>query len=282
MPGIDPYYDVGGGSPRFLGKFRGIVSDTEDPLSIGRIKVMVPAIPLSDLPNWAMPCVPYAGESQGFYFIPPKGANVWVEFEDGDPHFPIWSGCWWEKKEDLPKKPDEETALPIVKVLQTENFSLVIDDNEDKGSLTLNCNKTAVKNEIELVLDNNGVKLVVKDGDGADKATITMNKDNGIVIDYPNAKITLTDKELKSEVSSSIHTIVDKKITLDTKDVSITGNTTIDKDLTVKGQGDITKDLAVKGKVSVTKDLAVTGKGNITGATTISSNTTITGNLTVS
>ena len=27
--------------------------------------------------------------------IPPVGANVWVEFEGGDPDYPIWSGCFW-------------------------------------------------------------------------------------------------------------------------------------------------------------------------------------------
>ena len=36
-----------------------------------------------------------AGNGVGFFAIPPKGANVWVEFEGGDPDQPIWSGCFW-------------------------------------------------------------------------------------------------------------------------------------------------------------------------------------------
>jgi Type VI secretion system/phage-baseplate injector OB domain len=29
----------------------------------------------------------------GVYMVPPIGAGVWVEFEQGDPGKPIWSGC---------------------------------------------------------------------------------------------------------------------------------------------------------------------------------------------
>jgi hypothetical protein len=31
----------------------------------------------------------------GIYCVPPIGAGVWVEFEQGDPNKPIWSGCRW-------------------------------------------------------------------------------------------------------------------------------------------------------------------------------------------
>jgi uncharacterized protein involved in type VI secretion and phage assembly len=29
----------------------------------------------------------------GAYMVPPIGAGVWVEFEQGDPERPIWTGC---------------------------------------------------------------------------------------------------------------------------------------------------------------------------------------------
>ena len=41
--------------------------------------------------SWAMPCAPYAGQQVGFFAVPPIGANVWVEFEGGDPDYPIWT-----------------------------------------------------------------------------------------------------------------------------------------------------------------------------------------------
>ncbi len=80
---------------RYYGKYRGIVEDNEDPENLGRIKALVPEV-LGDVKSgWALPCVPYAGEGSGQYFMPPAGAGVWIEFEAGDPSRPIWSGCWW-------------------------------------------------------------------------------------------------------------------------------------------------------------------------------------------
>src|SRR3954468_5999011 len=82
----------------FFGKYRGTVTDNNDTTNRGRLKVTVPAV-LETLEVWAMPCVPYAGDSVGFYMMPENGSGVWVEFEGGDPSFPIWSGCFWADDE---------------------------------------------------------------------------------------------------------------------------------------------------------------------------------------
>jgi uncharacterized protein involved in type VI secretion and phage assembly len=52
--------------------------------------------------NWAVPCTPYAAPQAGFLLLPPVDALVWIEFEAGDPNYPIWSGCFWERVEDMP------------------------------------------------------------------------------------------------------------------------------------------------------------------------------------
>jgi uncharacterized protein involved in type VI secretion and phage assembly len=80
---------------RFYGKYRGKVVDNIDPKQLGCIRVSVPAVLGTGTQSWAYPCVPYAGLQTGFFAIPPIGANVWVEFEAGDPDHPIWSGCFW-------------------------------------------------------------------------------------------------------------------------------------------------------------------------------------------
>jgi uncharacterized protein involved in type VI secretion and phage assembly len=79
----------------YFGKYRGLVANNIDPSSKGRLQVSVPAVYGSNTMNWALPCTPYAGPQQGFYFIPPVGANIWVEFEGGNLNAPIWSGCFW-------------------------------------------------------------------------------------------------------------------------------------------------------------------------------------------
>jgi hypothetical protein len=81
---------------RFYGKYRGKVVNNIDPKSIGRIMVSAPAV-MGIGTDWAMPAVPVAGIMAGFYTVPPIAANVWVEFEAGDPGRPIWSGCFWDE-----------------------------------------------------------------------------------------------------------------------------------------------------------------------------------------
>ena len=79
---------------KFYGKYRGTVTDNQDSLARGRVKVQVPQV-LGDAEVWALPCVPYAGKDVGFFAMPKKGAMVWVEFEAGDASYPIWTGSSW-------------------------------------------------------------------------------------------------------------------------------------------------------------------------------------------
>jgi hypothetical protein len=107
----------------YFGKYRGKVENNIDPLMQGRLQVSVPAVLGVDGLNWAMPCVPYAGPGVGLFLLPPMGANIWVEFEGGDPDYPVWSGCFW----DIGQVP----AIPAVaeqKMLKTQDFTLTINE----------------------------------------------------------------------------------------------------------------------------------------------------------
>lgn len=129
----------------FFGKYRGKVVDNDDPARQGRLKVSVPAV-LGTLNLWAMPCVPYAGPQVGFYCLPPVGAGVWVEFEGGDPSYPVWVGCFWGSGELPP-----EATSPDQRQLQTEQGLLKMDDqageilleNRSQASITLATDVTA-------------------------------------------------------------------------------------------------------------------------------------------
>ena len=55
---------------RHYGKYRGTVTDNQDPRKQGRIKAKVPEI-LGDVDSgWATPCAPYAGDQIGAYAVP--------------------------------------------------------------------------------------------------------------------------------------------------------------------------------------------------------------------
>lgn len=92
-------------SRKYFGKYRGTVLNNVDPEMRGRLMLTVPDV-LGVVPStWAEACVPLAGPTgppMGSYFVPPIGAGVWVEFEQGDPSYPIWSGCRWGATSDIP------------------------------------------------------------------------------------------------------------------------------------------------------------------------------------
>ena len=90
---------------QYQGKFRATVIQNVDPEQRGRLQLMIPDV-LGAIPSsWAEPCVPLAGPTgppMGVYMVPPIGAGVWVEFEHGDPDYPIWVGCRWGLPSEIP------------------------------------------------------------------------------------------------------------------------------------------------------------------------------------
>jgi hypothetical protein len=147
---------------RHYGKYRGIVTDTADPSSIGRIKAQVPDVFGADVVTpWATPCTPYAGPGVGFHAIPPVGAGVWIEFEAGDPSRPIWSGGWWGTS-DMPADQNGTAATPPLKILRSEQGLMV-------------------------ALDDDGNTLTLSDGNGTNFLTIKVN--DGQILVQATAKV---------------------------------------------------------------------------------------------
>ncbi|HEV7588186.1 MAG TPA: phage baseplate assembly protein V [Longimicrobium sp.] len=118
-----------GGGRAFFGKYRGTVMNNVDPLMRGRLMVQVPDV-LGLVPSsWAEACAPLAGPTgppMGVYLVPPIGAGVWVEFEQGDPDYPIWVGCRWGAASDVP--PLAKAGLPVSPnlVLQSAGQNLLM------------------------------------------------------------------------------------------------------------------------------------------------------------
>lgn len=139
---------------KYFGKYRGKVENNVDPLQLGRIQVSAPAVLSDGSLSWAMPCVPYAGPGVGFFAIPPIGANVWVEFEGGDPDYPIWAGCFWGTGE-VPATP----AIAETKVFKTEHINMVLSDVPGAGGFTLETEPPAVTTSMKMVFDPNGIEI---------------------------------------------------------------------------------------------------------------------------
>ena len=87
---------------KYYGKYRGTVIQNVDPEQRGRIQAMVPDVAGLLPTSWALPCMPVTGISSGVYVVPPIGAGVWIEFEQGDPDYPIWVGGFWGSAAEVP------------------------------------------------------------------------------------------------------------------------------------------------------------------------------------
>lgn len=146
----------------FYGKYRGQVVNNIDPMMQGRVQVMVPAVLGEGRLSWAMPCVPYAGDQVGLFAVPPVGANVWVEFEGGDPSSPILAGCFWGPGQA------PGTGLPTTKVLKTDGVTITLEDLPGAGGLTIDVAPPAVAMPMTISCTSSGIEMTV----GASKVSL--------------------------------------------------------------------------------------------------------------
>lgn len=139
---------------QFFGKYRGTVANNVDPLHQARVQARCPAVMGDEPLSWALPSAAYGGPGVGLFAVPPIGANVWVEFEGGDPDHPIWTGCFWGPGE-APALP----ATPQVKVLKTEGLTLTINDVPDGGGVTIEVSPPVVEIPLTISLTSSGIEL---------------------------------------------------------------------------------------------------------------------------
>jgi len=161
---------------KFYGKYRGTVLNNVDPLQTGRIQVQVPDVAGLLPSTWALPCLPFAGAESGFYVVPALESMVWVEFEQGDPDYPVWTGCFWGSAADVP--PLALAGVPELQqvVIQTTggNMLLVSDTPGPTGGILLKTSSGAMISisDIGIVIDNGqgatialtGPSVTVNDG----------------------------------------------------------------------------------------------------------------------
>jgi uncharacterized protein involved in type VI secretion and phage assembly len=143
--------------PRFYGKYRGKVIDNNDEKQLGRVLVNIPKV-MGKQENWAWPAMPFAADGAGVYAVPPQKANVWVEFAEGDPDVPIWSGGFWDSR-TVPKLAVDPRPPVAHILLQTPGGNLIhVCDGESKpltkaGGIVLKSGNS------EIVVGPDGVKI---------------------------------------------------------------------------------------------------------------------------
>jgi len=147
---------------RYYGKYRGTVVNNIDPMQMGRLTVQVPDVKGLIPSTWAMPCFPISGKQMGAYMIPQIGAGVWVEFEQGDPDFPIWSGCWYGSVAEVPALALAGIPVSPNIVIQTgaQNAVVISDVPGPTGGIMLKSTTGAT-----LIVNDTGI--YIQNGKGA-------------------------------------------------------------------------------------------------------------------
>ena len=152
----------------YYGKYRGTVVNNVDPMKLGRIQAMVPDVSGFSPTSWAMPCVPLAGIQNGFYTVPIIGSGVWIEFEQGNPDYPIWAGCFWGTAAEIPALAQlVPPAVPGI-ALQTplQNGILISDVPGPTGGIMLKCATGAMilVNDVGITISNGKGATIVMAG----------------------------------------------------------------------------------------------------------------------
>lgn len=135
---------------RIDGARRATVTNNQDPLGKGRVKIKLPWLPAHNQ-VWARLATLMAGNNRGTWFIPDVNDEVLVVFEGGDPRQPYIIGALWSEA-DTP--PAEMVGNNNLKVIRSRNgVQVTLDDADGQERLLLET--------------PGGQKLTLRDGPGA-------------------------------------------------------------------------------------------------------------------
>lgn len=127
---------------RYYSSYRGFVVENEDPKGCNRLQLRIPVISNKGDESWAWPQGTWGGDNYGIQMLPKKGDMVWVEFENGDPGYPIWKHASYAKEE----KPKEFETPNHYGFKTPRGTKIIINDNKEDEEVLVMLN-----NELEWI-----------------------------------------------------------------------------------------------------------------------------------
>jgi hypothetical protein len=239
MPPTHPGSDLERHVGKYYGKYSGQVIDADDPLQLGRVKVALPSVFPEEMQVWARPCFP-----SGHFFVPPVGAAVWVEFEAGDPGYPLWVGTWYPQG-TVP--PEADRPSPTGRVVHTPSGHVVELSDEDGEE------KIVVRHKLDsfvsidkegsvLAANQNGSYLFLNAADAEVSLTseqghmVTLGDDGVVVVHSGGARIEVASGKVKITGTDAVQ-VVARELSLAAGSISVGGSA---QDPAVLGNGLLT------------------------------------------
>ena len=215
---------------RYYGIYPGTVVANADPDNRGRIQALCPAVGVR-LPEqiddgwWALPSMPGlavdpdTGQVTGTFHPPDVGTAVWMQFQHGDPEFPVYVGGYLIAGKTS-NTFDAEDALKKGIRTKTGHFLRMSDDPDDLHIMLCRGDGAGAPSPVFLSMDKDG-SVQIENQNGS---TIFMNA--------KKAETSIMTANDKQEVTSMLM-LGDDKITLATKSGGAIG---IDgKNITITG-----------------------------------------------
>jgi len=122
---------------RIYGAVVGVVSNIDDPNSMGRVKVRFPWLKEDDESRWARLVSFMAGPNRGAVFRPEVGDEVLVVFEHGDMRFPYVLGAVWNGKDAMPSERGSDSSNDVRVIKSRSGHTLVFDDTAGGEKVTI-------------------------------------------------------------------------------------------------------------------------------------------------
>jgi len=187
----------GASATRIAGVVVGVVTNTQDPAGLGRVKVKFPWLSESEESSWARVATPMAGKGRGFYFLPEVEDEVLLAFEHGDARFPYVLGALWNGQD----KPPENN----------ENGENNIRSIKSRSGHVIRLNDTDGEEKIEII-DKSGKNTIVID---TAKNTINLTSEKDITLSASKGTIKLDAQKI--EIKSSADTKIEAGAGMDVK-----------------------------------------------------------------
>lgn len=159
---------------RWFGVVIGVVTNTDDPEDVGRVKVKFPWLSEDVESNWCRVLGIGAGNKAGFYVMPEVGDEVVVSFEHGSISFPVVLGGLWNGNNQIPpeasgtrsgERPKARTWRSLsghrITILDTSDNKIEVESAAGMQIILDDANKTiTLKNEQSTIkMENSKIEI---------------------------------------------------------------------------------------------------------------------------
>lgn len=190
----DPFSAVAayGRMSREHGLVVGIVTDLEDPLGEGRIKIRIPVINTSDEGVWARLATLDAGKERGTFFLPELDDEMIVGFVQGDVSHPVILGMLHSSAKPAPLT--AANANDEKGYVSREKMKMIFNDKEKSLKIETPAGKKVTISEQDALIrieDENGNKITMDQAGITVEAaaTLTLKGGSALKIEAPSVSL---------------------------------------------------------------------------------------------